>query len=69
MILGSDIAKDEIHIILMRNHLSAIIFTMTLVKYAIQKLKRILTIYFAYNSLVITLATDLLNDVSIFLYY
>jgi len=44
----------------MRNNLSTIIFTMTLVKYIIQKSRQNSTIYFAYNSVTISLSTDLL---------
>ncbi len=46
----------------MRNNLSTIIFTMTLVKYLIQKSNQNSTIYFAYNSIAISLSTDLLYN-------
>ena len=46
----------------MRNNLSTIIFTMTLVKFIIQKSNQNSTIYFTYNSLAISLSTNLLYN-------
>ena len=51
----------------MRNNLSTVIFAMTLVKYIIQKSRQNSTIYFVYNSVTISLSTDLLcSDTNFF---
>ena len=52
---GSDIAMDAVHVILMKNDLSDIIFTVALAKYSMKKIKQNLTISFTYNSIAISI--------------
>lgn len=61
---GSDIAMDAAHVILMKNDLSDIIFTVALAKYSMKKIKQNLTISFTYNSIAISIAAGLLYSIT-----
>ena len=56
---GTDVAKEAGHIILIKNNLSDIVFTLQLSHYAFKKIKQNLTISFAYNSITIPIAAGL----------
>ena len=56
---GTDVAKEAGHIILIKNNLYDIIFTLKLSHYAFKKIKQNLTISFAYNSITIPIAAGL----------
>jgi len=57
---GTDVAKEAGHIILIKNNLSDILFTLQLAQYSLKKIKQNLTISFAYNSITIPIAAGLL---------
>ena len=57
---GTDVAKEAGHIILIKNNLSDIIYTLRLSQYAFKKIKQNLAISFAYNSITIPIAAGLL---------
>lgn len=57
---GTDVAKEAGHIILIKNNLSDILFTLQLSSYSLKKIKQNLTISFAYNSITIPIAAGLL---------
>jgi len=57
---GTDITMDAGHVILMKNNLSDIVFAFKLAKYSMKKIKQNLTISFAYNSIIISIAAGLL---------
>ena len=57
---GTDIAKEAGHIILIKNNLSDILFTLQLSRYSLKKIKQNLAISFAYNSITIPIAAGLL---------
>ena len=57
---GTDVAKEAGHIILIKNNLSDILFTLQLSKYSLKKIKQNLAISFAYNSITIPIAAGLL---------
>lgn len=61
---GSDIAMDAGNVLLMKNDLSDIVFTVTLAKYSMKKIKQNLTISFAYNSIAISIAAGLLYGIT-----
>lgn len=56
---GTDIAKEAGHIILIKNSLSDIVYTLKLSQYTFKKIKQNLTISFAYNSVTIPIAAGL----------
>jgi P-type Cu+ transporter len=57
---GTDVAKEAGHIILIKNNLSDILFTLQLSRYSLNKIKQNLAISFAYNSITIPIAAGLL---------
>lgn len=57
---GTDVAKEAGHIILIKNNLSDILFTLQLSRYSLKKIKQNLAISFAYNSITIPIAAGLL---------
>jgi Cu+-exporting ATPase len=56
---GTDVAKEAGHIILIKNNLSDIVYTLKLSQYALKKIRQNLTISFAYNSITIPIAAGL----------
>lgn len=61
---GTDVAKEAGHIILIKNNLSDMVFTLQLSHYAFKKIKQNLTISFAYNSITIPIAAGLFFGVT-----
>jgi Cu+-exporting ATPase len=57
---GTDVAKEAGHIILIKNNLSDIVYTLKLSQYAFKKIKQNLAISFAYNSITIPIAAGVL---------
>ncbi len=57
---GTDVAKEAGHIILIKNNLSDILFTLQLSIYSLKKIKQNLAISFTYNSITIPIAAGLL---------
>jgi P-type Cu+ transporter len=57
---GTDVAKEAGHIVLIKNNLSHILFTLQLSRYSLKKIKQNLAISFAYNSITIPIAAGLL---------
>ncbi|MDF0682210.1 MAG: copper-translocating P-type ATPase, partial [Candidatus Nitrosocosmicus sp.] len=57
---GTDVAKEAGHIILIKNNLSDILFTLQLAQYSLKKIKQNLAISFAYNSITIPITAGLL---------
>ena len=57
---GTDVAKEAGHVILIKNNLSDIVYTLKLSQYAFKKIKQNLAISFAYNSITIPIAAGVL---------
>jgi P-type Cu+ transporter len=61
---GTDVAISSGHVILMKNELNHILYTLKLGQYALKKVKQNLTMSFAYNVITISIAAGLLYGIT-----
>lgn len=57
---GTDVAMTSGHVILMKNHLSGVVFALNMGRHALNKIKQNLAMSFAYNAITISIAAGIL---------